>query len=481
MKLIRVIIILMSIFLQGCRPIDINVENKITPPKSSELHVKGVWKIEEYKSLNNKINQVKFKNYIDKVVIIDENIAAVDEEVFLNPKYKVKSVSANNFFEYRHNIDHKSIGIKGENVDIISVSDSNQIVYDFIKISDNQLALYKDQGLLLMNKISNNTDEYISKLNLNNTNNNLNNHFKEDKLLRSGVILGLRSDNLKESKSEYRTLWISSRNRKLQNTIELSQLFVPRRSGFWEVGMDREIKDGKLIQSLYAHPVIKFVNEGTLSKDENTLQESLQRNITFIGNDYMCTEIEENGQLQVLPIDNISMAKGVNISDLISGNVNDTLTRSLNAFRAAQDKKKVDELEKQMRKDNFTVVRGNGHWVMKGRLNYISPSDNKKFEDFIIYGAPLSTLVNYDELFVPWSEVKARVPEAVDAFTSPNKEIALIVTKNYIYVYSIINGHLSEQPIDKIKIQENESIIMAEWATGDYVGKWNEIIMNNKK
>lgn len=481
MKFIRIAIILISIFLQGCSQIDINVENKIIPPKSSELHVKGVWKIGEYKSLNNKLDEGKLKNYIDKVVIIDEKAAVFDKEVWSNPKYKVKSISANNFFEYRHNIDHKSIGIKGESVDIISVSDSNQIVYEFIKISDNQLALYKNQGLLLMDKISNNTDEYISKLNLNNTNNNLASRFKEDNLLRSGVILGLRSNNLNSSKSDYKTLWISTRNRKLQSTVELPRLFLPRRSGFWEVGVDREFTDGKLMQNLYAHPIIEFTKEDASSKDENTLQEYLQRNIIFIGNDYMCTEIEENGQLQVLPIDNISTGKGVNISDLVEGNINDTLTRSVNVFHASQDKSEAYELEKQMHKENFTISRKNGHWVMKGRLNYNSSSYNKNFEDFIIYGVPLSTFVNYDELYVPWSEIKARVPEASDAFTSPNKEIALLVTKNYIYIYSIINEHLSEEPIDKIKLQENESIIMAEWATGDYVEKWNEIMMNTKK
>lgn len=480
MKFARVVIVLISIFLQGCSQIDINVENKITPPKYSELHVKGVWKIKEYKSLNNEIDKEKFKNYIDKVVIIDENIAAVDKEICLNPEYKIKNVSANNFFEYRHNIDHKSIGIKEENIDIISASDSKQLFYDFIKISDNQLALYKDQGLLLMNKISNDTNEYIDKLNLNNTNKRLNDQFEEDKLLRSGVLLGLSSSNLDDSKSRYKTLWISSRNRKLQNTIELSQLLVPRRSGFWQVGVNREAKDGKFIQNLYAHPVIEFIEKGTLSKDENTIQEYLKRNITFIGSDYICTEIEENGQLQVLPIDNISMAKGVNISDLMPENVNDTLARSVNAFRAIQDKNKADKLEKQMRKDNFTVARGNGHWILKGRLNYSSSNSSRNFEDFIIYGVPPSTLVNYDELCVPWSEVKAEVPEAIDIFTSPNKEIALIVSKNYIYIYSIVNEQLSEEPIGKIKIGEDDSIIMAEWATGDYVEKWTEIIMNTK-
>lgn len=480
MKFVKFAIVLISIFLQGCRQIDINVENKITPPKYSELHVKGVWKIEKYKSLNNEINEEKFKNYIDKVVIIDENIAAVDKEICLNPQYKIKSVSANNFFEYRHNIDHKSIGIKEESIDIISASDSKQLFYDFIKISDNQLALYKDQGLLLMNKVSNDTDEYIDKLNLNNTSNKMDNQLKEDKLLRSGVLLGLSSSNLDDNKSRYKTLWISSRNRKLQNKIELSQLLVPRRSGFWEVGINRETKDGKLMQSLYAHQVIEFAKEGNLPKDENTIQEYLKRNINFIGSDYICTEIEESGQLQVLPIDNISMAKGVNISDLMSGNVDDTLARSVSAFRATQDKNKADELEKQMRKDNFTLERGNGHWMLKGRLNYIATSDNKTYEDFIIYGLPPSTLINYDELYVPWSEVKARVPEAIDVFTSPNKEIALIVSKNYIYIYSIVNEQLSEEPIGKVKIEENDSVIMAEWATGDYVEKWNKIIMNIK-
>ena len=83
-------------------------------------------------------------------------------------------------------------------------------------------------------------------------------------------------------------------------------------------------------------------------------------------------------------------------------------------------------------------------------------------------------IVNYDELSVSWSSIKANIPEAIDAFTAPNNDMALIVTKNQIYVYAIVNSKLGDKPIKKISIEEGETVVMAEWATADFVSKWEK-------
>jgi hypothetical protein len=40
-------------------------------------------------------------------------------------------------------------------------------------------------------------------------------------------------------------------------------------------------------------------------------------------------------------------------------------------------------------------------------------------------------------LALSWQNIKDKVPEAVDAFTSPNRNIALVKTKNKIHIYTI--------------------------------------------
>src|SRR5699024_7683203 len=92
---------------------------------------------------------------------------------------------------------------------------------------------------------------------------------------------------------------------------------------------------------------------------------------------------------------------------------------------------------------------------------------------------PPKELVMYDELSVSWNEVKHRVPEALDVFTSPNEDIALILTHNNILIYTIDQGKLSKEYIRKIKLNDSEAVVMAEWATGKYIYTWEEEFLKN--
>jgi predicted DNA-binding antitoxin AbrB/MazE fold protein len=100
--------------------------------------------------------------------------------------------------------------------------------------------------------------------------------------------------------------------------------------------------------------------------------------------------------------------------------------------------------------------------------------------DFNINLMPSSKIILYDTLFIPWTAIKDKVPEAIDAYTSPSKDIALIVTTKYILIYTIENGALSSLPIQKVKLKEGESVIMSEWSTGDYVYNWERCFYKNE-
>ncbi|MCG4584618.1 hypothetical protein L0P56_03845, partial [Anaerosalibacter bizertensis] len=116
--------------------------------------------------------------------------------------------------------------------------------------------------------------------------------------------------------------------------------------------------------------------------------------------------------------------------------------------------------------------------IMKGRINVLE-EDRDLYKDFNIKIIPPKELVMYDELSVSWNEVKHRVPEALDVFTSPNEDIALILTHNNILIYTIDQGKLSKEYIRKIKLNDSEAVVMAEWATGKYIYTWEEEFLKN--
>jgi hypothetical protein len=74
--------------------------------------------------------------------------------------------------------------------------------------------------------------------------------------------------------------------------------------------------------------------------------------------------------------------------------------------------------------------------------------------------------------------MKDRVPDATDAFTSPNNDIALVITKAKLMIYRIRPGQLSETPIAEIQLSEGTEIVMAEWALGSYVDSWEASFIN---
>src|SRR5699024_8214926 len=87
---------------------------------------------------------------------------------------------------------------------------------------------------------------------------------------------------------------------------------------------------------------------------------------------------------------------------------------------------------------------------------------------------PPTKLVSYDELSISWNIIKDQIPTAIDAYTSPNSDIIIVLDRENIYVYSIDENRLSERPIYKIPLYEDEQVVMAEWAIGTYVDIWEK-------
>lgn len=144
-------------------------------------------------------------------------------------------------------------------------------------------------------------------------------------LLRTGVLIGLKSseedyvDGYKNEK-KYRTIFISSRNRNLKNVIETENLFVPRKDGFCEIGVNRinnlsNIQDNIFVNPLYNNYPIK--NNFRLEQDIKN--KSIYRDILFVSNDYISIEYNDINKdkpidlykVKMLPIDNINAMAGV--------------------------------------------------------------------------------------------------------------------------------------------------------------------------
>lgn len=480
----HIIIMILSMFiLQGCNQIDINVEGKIEAPEIKALPIQGTWKVQNYMELDDTI--ISKDTFNGEIAAFDKDVAVLLKEVCSSPEYKIKSVSAEQYFLYKYKVNAVKLGVKAKNVDVITISTNKQPFHDFIKIDDSSILVYEDKGFLYMNKVSDKVDNSIlQKSDNNDISKDIEPFIKTSGSLKSGVFLGLRTTgDANNIGSSYRTLWIASVNKAIRPVYEMKQLLVPRKTGFWEVDYWSQKAAATLKGTLYAHSLIE--DNSDLNKNyNNLLEEEGRRDILFVGNDYIGTEykyldpesLKETAKYQVLPIDNLKYSMGVNISDVVGEDGLNALIHSSQSYVMSLDKSKAEQLQKYATGENFSLTRRNGQWVVTGRLDYVAPVNGKTFEDFDIYLLPPQKLVNYDELKLPWNYIKVKIPDAVDVYTSPNKDMAIIITRSTIEIYTIENEKLSEKPVQTITLQKGETAVMAEWASGSYVDKWEEVI-----
>ena len=111
---------------------------------------------------------------------------------------------------------------------------------------------------------------------------------------------------------------------------------------------------------------------------------------------------------------------------------------------------------------------------MKSRLYYKDTSGDKKYEDFDLKQMVPSKLIHYDEMNIPWNEIKSRSPWTKDAYMSPNKDIVILASEDNLIVYTVQNKNTISKQLLKIPLKKGESIIMTEWATGKYADMWEE-------
>ncbi|WP_029450977.1 hypothetical protein [Clostridium algidicarnis] len=484
----KIYIIIMSfsliVILSGCNPIEFKSTSKIISPENKDLMIKGKWYIDDYKIMRQgKVKNHKLNKYLNTYIQIDNNFLYVGGDVYEDVKYKYRRVNTHNYFFNHSEINPKGLGIDKDELEVISASLEGKVLYEYIKYDENKLMFFSDGICYFASKRSNLIDKDVRQSYSNNT---MGEETQDiDKNKRSGVMIGLRSqrnqsENGDINESGYRTLWISSTDKSDIKIKEKPNVIFPRISGFWELGVKKDLVNGYENETVYVktygYKEDKYIRDYFKDADNN-----IYRNVNFISNDYIALESIKNDKNKsivsdeyvVLPLDNIQQEKGLKIVDIEGAEGKVVQEKSFkSAIESNKDLK--SKLETNLNEESFTVVRKNGHWAFKGRAKPKS-NDEKLFLDYDIKILPSKRLIVYDELKVPWNKIKERMPEALDAYTSPNSDIAILISKNSLFVYSIENGELGERPLKKVKLNEEESVIMAEWALDEFVYKWDKV------
>lgn len=481
--------------LSGCANPSWVTAGRIIPPVNNVCPLQGKWTvIQDLHTGGNSGGSA----WVGKTAQFTGEVAMLGDYVWSNPNYKRKKVNSTEYLMSKY-LNLSSTLIPGsKEVDVITVSAAENFLGEFMKIDDTKVIAFVQNNELYLQKISDQVDSSLALANPNEFNTNV-----QSKPGASGVLVGLKvpaaaggnaGNGGSNNDFTYHTLWIAADNKKLHQVLTGDDIFFPRSSGFWQLQVRRAQEGAKTEDVLSAHDVTTKAPDSKMRIMAITQRQdeagTLKRIIDYVGNDYVAVENVVDGKglnsgqawtdnrLQVLPVDKVSVPEGVKLSDLLGNSGLTALSSARAQARRILSNEGITAFDEDGFEQNFGLNRKNGHWYLQGRINYQN-GDKPGYMDFNVNLIPPAKLIFYDTLCLNWQDIKDRVPDAVDAYTSPNRDIALIITKTKLDVYAISGGQLDSEPLAKIGLKDGESVIMAEWATGSYVDNWEKAFLAN--
>ena len=485
-------IVFFVVLLTSCSIDKLEVKDRIIAPTNNIPPLQGKWVIEKILDNPNKKESLgeEPETLMDKEALFHDQVVIIGGKSILDPSYKMKNVNISDYLLYKLKVNSEELGIEQKEAQVITIVGNDQYFYEFIKFNDKEMVLFHEDRFYFLKK----TIEQVSREEINryiNVEKNVSGNAKLEALdsLSSGVLLGIKTYNYDEvdqvEEWNYKTLWIKTNDRSIVSAYEINDLLLPRKKGFWLIDVIRENNNGTFIDKINANPQLifkdkekmessasYFMKEGMMKSAVNA-NPSILKSISYIGNDYISAEVidKSNNQrkLEVYPIDYLEKQKPIMISDIVG-------ETGLKVFRDGASGILKTDPSLVLDEESFGIVRRNGYWIMKGRVNY-QLDGMELYKDYNIKTIPPKELVNYDDLAIPWGKIKAKVPNALDAFTSPDEDIIIIETGNSILIYSIYDNEISQQELGKIKKDSYDTIIMAEWSTGRYTNLWEEELL----
>ena len=318
----------------------------------------------------------------------------------------------------------------------------------------------------------------------------------------SGLLLGVATqeevrfgyDTSGGYAQRLRTYWLVPGEDAMRQVIEVPQLIVPRESGFWKVGLKRSIYNYVVEDFLWSLPTDEVATvrgidpvEGEACDELSTIAE-----VMFVGADHLSVNIYGGGycegnahpsgwndyywtwhdSLRSAPDAYEAFWRGPDLETLLGTEAYRTFQEEGRRVWDGLDPRKRMALDSLPR--DLHLVRKQGRWTSVGRLHWSAEVVRGVEEYFDSSVEPPRRLVGHDQRAVPWDSVLARVPRANDAFTSPTRDLLVILERGKLHFFSIRDGRIDSAPMTVHGLIGGMKVIMIQWAVGPHVERWTQ-------
>ena len=460
----KLFIVIFLFFITGCSLINTEL-TKVEPPTLTKTIMNGKWNISKviFKD-ETPDNNFNYKDLIGKNVYFTVNgMVLGDNNYISSPNYKAKKVIASKFIYDKYNISKRKLGIEGDFIYAIDIYKKDDLFYEILKIDDETAYIYENGVFLQVSKLSDNIDEeeynsLIETIDFNKSNLKKDNQLTDQS--ENAFLLGIK---FKDENDNYRysTIFMSFLDRKVKDYKYLENIIVPRQNGFYllttnRFELDEEVGDKFQFKSLDKEEEVYEIGSDSPSKKE----------IRFVSGDYInYLEGEDKLIFKLYYLSSLEDRNKLSLSDLII-NGKEVFEESTTELK----KKSMANIDES----NIGLIRDKGYWKLVGRVNYLKKVE--KDQEFNLNIPLPKSFVKYDNLKIPFANIKEKLPWINDAFISPNGRFLITMENEYIKVYNIDGNKIETTPILEEKIPEKSTTIMIQWAIGRFVANWEEKI-----
>lgn len=468
-----IVLILLIVFIMFRNKEQSAVEN-IKVPENNLLVAAGVWQIDKKESFSD--SKSKVSDEIGKLYV-DESIVVFGKRFTINPKFSSKFVSLQNYLSKKTSDENISKKFSKDKKMVITISDGSKFYQDVVVMDKNNIILPYNGVLYYMKK----TENKVSRTFIENYQSTYESKYYENKgnnlkdKENIALLIGIKNKVVRNDESDisYRTILLDIDKKNRAQIYQTSALFFPRKNGFWTMEYKKNEFDNNYVEQFLAKPVYSGEN----SKENKKLEFDSSAEITYLGPEYISI-MRNKDQFEyysIYDIDKMSNNNELNI-DQIGGKEAVNVLKNSIAEESTDSNSEISLNDKNEDYKNIGIVRNSGKWNYQ--TQYTFKENNEIKLKNVILNIVSHLNLSPDELSMNWQSIKNLKSSAIDAYSSPDKRILIVQTTDEILIYDYSNDN---KLIGSIPITKDDSIIMSEWAIGNYAEMWKKEFQNNDK
>lgn len=470
--LLLFLIILSPLGLTGCLNNMVQVIDE-TLPRTRELDLAPYWVFESAHSLDPDNQDIDSDYFEDLGVYVSKDQIIIGTDILLEPDLKVMEIRTYDYFLTRYKITPREVGLLEETLKTYTVTDAKGFSVRIHKLSEERIALERNNILLYFDRTDELTDTGI--------------HIRtdsqglpqpRDSSDANGVLIGLRQDREEDEAgslgaASYRTLWIAREKGQPLVIYEIPDILFPR-NVFYQLKVERQENIDVVRETI----TIKNLQDGSVTREAAPAEElSRLTDITFISNDYFSAAArlvpdKTPGPLEQYStrhVDQPNYENRIDITGLFGPEGISVMESAAQSALSNEDSSLTTQLE-DLREDSYILRRYNGRWIYQGMINSREGDEGRSLA-YPINFRDNYRVYHYDTLQPRWTEIVRTVPGAMDAVSSPGNLFTVVRTRTHLLIYARDEGQLAGAPMAQLPI-EDEEIIMHEWALDSFVEEW---------